>query len=380
MSKNKIRPLFLAKKKKRLLQQFKKKLKKEAKQKARENPHSKRSLRWCGLTIHITENCPYSCQYCYIKDLGFEFDSGTPSPLSGKELVFSLLNNPAFFPGKGGTLLAIGAVSEPFLFPRKMMNYLRELSRLGNPLQFSTKAYLSPELARKIKRIIRNHKSKISPLVTIVTLSYASELEKNAPSPSKRFKTIQNLAEAGLQPVLFLRPIIPGVNVKEAEILMKRAKKAGAVGVVFGSFRVTRRIVHRLEEQGVPTFEIKRRVKQIDEKQRPVPLFEREKLMTQARGIGLVPWRSTCCANSFQSGVTCPSACFLDEFCTDCPNQCSFPEDVPSKEEVEKTLNYLRIKGRVEKEVVFLRTKAVSEMIIRNLARRKVKITGRRIT
>lgn len=369
--KNEVKPISLVRNRKKLLQQFKEKLTRKERERAKRDSHSTRDPRWCGITIHVATNCSYSCRYCYIKDMGFKFKHPVPSPLSGKELTFALLNNRSFLPGKGGTLIAMGAVSDPFLVPEKSLAFLTELSKLGNPIQFATKSFLSADMSERIKKISRR-KSRISPLITIITLAHASVLEPNAPRPEKRFETIKNLANAGLQPVLFLRPVIPKVNTKEVGLIMKKAKKAGAIGVVIGTFRVTRHILNRLEKVGLPTSEVKKRMQKIDEKQRSMPLVEREKLMKKARETGLIPWRSTCCPSSFQSRVPCPSACFLTKFCTNCPNKCTFPKDVPQKQTVEKALNYLRIRGEVKGKNVILRESHIPKMLVRNLSRRKI--------
>ncbi|NIQ08056.1 MAG: radical SAM protein [Candidatus Korarchaeota archaeon] len=377
-----VAPLLLIKEKKNLIQRFHEKLTRNKREKAKQNHHSKRSPQWCGITIHVAENCPYSCTYCYITEMGFQFDSPSPSPLSGNQLVFSLLHNRSFLPGRGGTLIAMGSVSDPFLLPEKTLNYLDALTSLGNPVQFSTKSYISENLARRIKEVSEENKSGVSPLVTIVSFSYASKLEPNAPTPEQRLKTIENLANADLQPVLFLRPVIPGVNDEEAKLIMKRAKKAGAKGVVVGSFRVTKAISTRLEGMGIPLVEVKKRVQhKLDARQRSVPLYEREKLLKEARNIGLIPWRTTCCANSFQSSVPCPSACFLGKFCTNCPNGCSISDHVPPKDEVEKALTFLRIRGNVQKRkvIVYSSGTRVPKMLVRNLSRRVVEVSHRNI-
>lgn len=371
-----VKPVTLIRKKKALIQKFQNQLTKQEKVRAKENSHSTRKPQWCGITIHIAENCPFSCQYCYIEGLGFKFDAPIPLELNGKELAFSLLNNNSFLPGKCGILIAIGGISEPFLFPEKVIEYIKLLSQFGNPIQFSTKSYLSECGVKKLKRSVEKGKSEISPLVTIPTLAYSSQLEGNAPTPKKRFKTIKNLSKQGFQPVLFLRPLIPGVNVKEAKSIMKKAKNAGAIGTVIGSFRVTKRILKRLRDQNLPTKEVKRGIKKVSSDQQPVPLFERKKLLKTANEVGLIPWRTTCCANSFQSNVPCPSACFLTKFCTNCPNSCTYPDNVPMEDEVEKALNYLRIKGFVKEDKVFIRKKGFfpSKMLVRNISRRMVEV------
>ncbi len=370
----KVNPLELISKKQELLLEFSELLTDSEKLRALNDPHSKKPPRWCGITVHFTVNCPFRCAYCYIEDMGFSFNDPRPYSLSGKELAYALLSNPTFLLGRTGTLLAIGAVSEPFIFFNEALDKISWLARLGNPIQFSTKQYISSSLAQKLANISLEYNAPISPLITIITLQNYDALEKYAPPPEKRFDSIKNLRDAGLRPVLFLRPIIPGVNLNEIEKIVRKAKDSGAVGVVVGGFRVTTKILERLESEGINTREIKARLKKIDDVQRNVPLPEKKNILRQIRVVGLIPWASACCANSWNANVPCPSACFISGPCTKCPNMCSYPNDCPDAKLVEDALLKLGVKVRVHGSKVKLLNypfKGV-EMLVRNISRRPV--------
>ncbi|MCR8473392.1 MAG: radical SAM protein [Crenarchaeota archaeon] len=306
------------------LKKYEEKLSEEQKQKALKDPHARRYPRPCGFTVHLVVGCPFDCTYCYIYDMNFD---RTPKPVQLKpdELVYSLLKNPNFISGRWGSLIAIGSISEPFIFPELALDYLRELSMLGNPMQFSTKSYLSRSYSETLSHI----KTTLNPLVTIVTIELTDILEPKAPSVDKRLETIRNLSSAGFKVSLFLRPIIAGVNYEEAETILKLAHEAGANAVIIGSFRITYRIYMRLKELGLNLRELEgrvnmRKLRKMPSKQFTVPLTqkERSKLILLAREIGLTPFKSACCSNSSNAGVTCPSICFETGFCTKCPNMC----------------------------------------------------------
>jgi len=365
------RPLEIINFKNKLLEQYEHILSEKEKIKALEDPHAFRSPRWCGITVHVAINCPYNCIYCYIEDMGFKHSKPIPYPLSGKELIYALLKNPAFLPGKTGTLIAIGSVSEPFSLPNKALEFIEELSKLGNPIQFSTKSYITPSLANKLATIDNENPSSINPLITVITIEKSNILEPLAPSPEKRFDSIKNLRDAGLKPVLFLRPIIPGVNDNEILDVLKKAKEAGAYGVVFGSFRITERILRKLENVGLNTALIKQRVKKIDYRQRAINLPEKEKFIQLAKNIGLIPWKSACCANSWNAQVPCASACFIDGPTTRCPNLCAFPKNSADKNELAKALDLLGIKARIKGPYVKILNypHAGVEFLVRTLGR-----------
>ncbi|WFO75105.1 radical SAM protein [Desulfurococcaceae archaeon MEX13E-LK6-19] len=268
--------------------------------------HARRRPRPCGMTVHTGVGCDYACLYCYIIDMGFKWGA-KPYPLSGLELAYALANNPFFIPGPRGTFIAMGSVTEPFLEKtrEKAFEYIEAISRfLGNPIQFSTKAYLSLDDAKRLYKL----EPGISPLVTIVTIKYSSRLEPKAPSPDERFESIENLARAGLKPILFLRPIIPGVNDREYPEILERAKKAGAVGVVAGSLRVTERILFLFEKIGINTREIKRRLKKTPHGTEQVDIDTTDiktRILEHARAIGLKTFPMACMANLYTHNQLC---------------------------------------------------------------------------
>lgn len=208
------------------------------------DPHSRREPRMCGLTVHPARGCSFGCKYCYIEDMGF---SGAPrvSKLNGLQLAYALLSNPHVLPSEGGTLLAFGSVTEPFLpgVRERTLEYLRVVRGvLRNPVQISTKSYLSQEDASELAEADPD----LSVLVTIPALGYASRVEPFAPKPELRFRTIENLAKKSLHVSVFLRPLIPGVAEEDGPRILELARGSGARGVVLGTLRVTPKILERM--------------------------------------------------------------------------------------------------------------------------------------
>ncbi|MGC9011578.1 radical SAM protein [Thermogladius sp.] len=277
---------------------------------AENDPHAKRRPRPCGLTIHTSIGCFFQCRYCYIYDMGFPAKA-SPYPLSGIQVVYALLSNKYFIPSLHGTYLAIGSVSEPFhpLVKERTIEYVRAFyTYLGNPVQFSTKAYISRDDAARIADASRG---LISPLVSVVTLSKWSELEPYAPRPELRFETIKNLREAGLKPFLFLRPIIPGVTEREYKEIVDKALEYGAVGVVAGGLRVTKGIIKNLKESGVDIREVLKRVDVPVEKMKNGVQYDvytgdiKSSIQKYALKRGLLFFPSACMANLYTHGMRC---------------------------------------------------------------------------
>lgn len=352
--------------------------------KAKADYHANRRPRPCGLTIHSGIGCNLQCAYCYVEDMGFNFKNIRPYGLEANELAYSLLSNPIFFPTIYGTYLAFGSVTEPFhpLVVKRTLAYLAAVDTwLGNPCQFSTKFYINEDTVSQLSSL---RKISLNPLITIITFEKFKKLEPNAPSPDLRLETIKSLRKSGLKPMLFLRPLIPGVNDNEIEELISLSKEAGAYGVVVGGFRVTVRILKRLESLGVNTSEIKKRMlkKPKGNEQISVMINDlKEKAIEIAKDKGIIPFKSACCANTYnlmlQKGlrIPCPNLCFLKNFCSDCPVSCREIDVKVDEEDVVYALS--KVYGLKVQDVSI--TKFNIYLYMQNLSKSKLRKLNKKV-
>ncbi|MEM2794600.1 MAG: radical SAM protein [Thermofilaceae archaeon] len=339
----------------KLKEELGEKLSYERKEVALNDHHAVKPPVHCGLTVHSVVGCTFRCVYCYSPDMGFDITKAQPYALSGEEITYALLNNEFYLPGLKGTYLAFGSIGEP-LYPNglyRTFEYIETFSRLlRNPLQLSTKTAVSEEIARRLASISRG---SLTPLVSAITLSYHHVLEPGAPAPLKRLEGIKFMRKAGLQPMLFLRPLLPGFE-QEVPELLKKAKKYGATAVVLGSLRVTPSILARLKSAGVDIAPVLNRVKR--ELKAGIQLSVRSEdlknyAVKEARKVGLVPLLSACCANtlnlhlSLGVRIPCMGLDFIDgRFCTRCPVGCEkIRVEVDTGDVKRAVKNYLKIEA-----------------------------------
>jgi len=303
-------------------------------EKVKRDPHTRRLPRPCGITVHLGKHCPLACSYCYIEEMGFQFKKTEPYPLTPEETILALLYNPAFIPGRLGTFIALGSIVDPF-YPSIRSNTLQFIKliaeHLKNPTQFSTKLYLDELFVGNLRDAVG--KETLSPLVTIITTKASHKLEPKAPTPLLRFRTIENLHNAGFKPFIFIRPIIPGVTDLDANEILEMGVSHKTEGIVAGSLRVTKGIIERLRSAGIDVNPILRRL--------TAPLSNRQisirtsdiksKIMARANELGLLAYNSACCANAYTSDVPCFGLCFYTRFCVSCPNNC--PSKIPKFDE-----------------------------------------------
>lgn len=322
---------------------------------AERDGHARRAPRPCGLTIHPATGCSFGCLYCYIYDMGFG-GRPRPYPLSGVQLAYAVARNPYVAVGRDGTMLAFGAVTEPFMEAAygRTLEYLESVRRfLGNPVQLSTKASLGVDDAFRIVSAA----GRLSALVTIVTLRFHGLLEPGAPPPSHRFETIEAFSSADAHVSLFLRPLVPGIGEDEVREMVGSALERGARGIVVGSMRVTAGIVRRLRASGYPHIEeiLSRVPGRLGDGQVTLRSGDlKEAVVRVAEELGAKIYPSACSANVEAHGLSC-AACRMGP-CGDPKRLPDFdPDEVPLLAErfgvkVRKVeLDGFRLRLRVEK-------------------------------
>lgn len=319
----------------RILEDLGWKLSDDSKFRAREDHHSRRRPRPCGITVHTGIGCSYVCAYCYIYDMGFPARP-KPYPLTPEEMAYALTLNPYVIPER--TLVAYGSVTEPFLpeTTNLAVSYMAEVYRwLKLPTQVSTKAILTEEILKGIS--LGDQRTSI--LVTAITISNR-KLEPRAPDPVERIKFAGAASRKGFGASLFMRPIIPGITDVEAEKILSLAAESGIKSIVLGTLRVTERILKNLRRCGADMDEIRRRLT------RPLKGGEQIEIRSAdlkgrikkiAEDLGLLVFKASCEANVYAHGLYCA-------MCDMGPCNTSVKPEPVEGSDIEDLLEYLRIK------------------------------------
>jgi DNA repair photolyase len=265
--------------------------------------HHRRRPRACGLTVHTGVGCPIGCLYCYIYDMGFP--SGFKRyPLNVDELLYAVISNPYFVPGREGTLLAMGSVTEPFIPKARELTFtfisrMREL--VNNPVQISTKYILDTDDIKALYDL----DPELSILVSIVAYGSSSVLEPSAPPVEKRIGFLLNLAREGFYPSLFLRPIIPGIT--DHEFMDITSELVGRdIGIVLGGLRITLRIINNLSRV-MDVDMIKSRISsKIDNRQKYIDLSDlKSNIKRRLLDMGFNVYPAACSANIISHKLGC---------------------------------------------------------------------------
>ncbi|ADY00379.1 Radical SAM domain protein [Vulcanisaeta moutnovskia 768-28] len=346
----------------------------ESIERARKDPHARRYPRPCGMTIHTGIGCAYSCTYCYIYNMGFPHKA-QPYPLSGKELLYALTLNPYVVLGPGGTMFAMGSVTEPFLPETRdrALEYIEVLGSLGNPLQVSSKSVLNDEYITKIKE----YAPHISFLETVVCIRDCRKIEPLAPDPMNRLEFMGRLVKAGINVGLFMRPIIPGITDRDAKEILELAREVGVKTVVLGTLRITKNIYTRLRSIGI-NLDDRLPTSRLGREQVPIRARDlKDWIAGKAREMGFRVYEAACGANIEAAGLGC-WACRWGP----CGDLSKLP-NVDARD-VNEFLKYLGYSGSVEQlgdRRIVVRLDSGDgrrvEALLRELLRREVIIKGR---
>ena len=116
----------------------------------------------------------------------------------------------------------------------KLIQYFLER---GNQIQLSTKKEITIEEMEKLKNIIK-YLGQLIIFVSSATISQWSTIEKGTDEPYKRFNTFEISKQLNIPTVLYMKPILKEITIKEIdlykEIINKYSIKDVVVGSIFG--------------------------------------------------------------------------------------------------------------------------------------------------
>lgn len=196
--------------------------------------------------INPVLGCPASCIYCYLHECGY---AGKPvlMPISARELLRIICNEPSFVDGKYGHVLSIGCFSEPFerTALEKTLEIVQSLATLGNPIQLATKHNVSERVAKDLAKSI-SYENQLAVFVSISSFLRWQELEPGTTAPTNRIKAIATLRKIGIPACLYIKPTIPGITDAEIEIMQSVVKECNPCGCVVGNLYATDKIVDNI--------------------------------------------------------------------------------------------------------------------------------------
>lgn len=188
-------------------------------------------------SVNPYRGCYHGCAYCYARPSHELLGHGAGTDFERKILVKpqapALLRRAFDRPSWKGELVAFSGVTDcyqPLEAAYRVTRGCLEVCRAyQNPVGIVTK---SPLVVRDLDLLLELHAVthvSISVSIPIWDADRAHALEPFVASPKRRIRTIEQLADAGLDVGINVAPMIPGLSDSDVATLLKRARSAGAV-------------------------------------------------------------------------------------------------------------------------------------------------------
>ncbi len=187
-------------------------------------------------SVNPYRGCFHSCAYCYARRYHEYLDMGAGTDFESKLVLkrdAATLLRAEFlkksWKGENVVFSGITDCYQPIEAVYKLTQQcLTVCLEFQNPASIITKSFLA---TRDVELFAELHRrSYFAAVVSIpfATDAMAKKIEPQASSATKRFKTIEMLAKAGIPVGVSLAPTIPGLNENDIPVVMKRAKDLGA--------------------------------------------------------------------------------------------------------------------------------------------------------
>ncbi|MDD9825116.1 MAG: PA0069 family radical SAM protein [Gammaproteobacteria bacterium] len=196
-------------------------------------------------SINPYRGCEHGCIYCYARpthaylDLspGLDFETR----LFAKPAAAELLRRELSRNGYRCRPIALGTNTDPYQPIERRFQVTRQiievLADCGHPLLITTKSSLVERDLDLLAPMAARGLVKVSLSLTTLDHDLARRLEPRATAPRRRLQTLERLAAAGIPAGVMFAPVIPAVNDRELEEVLRQA---AAVGCRFAGYVVLR--------------------------------------------------------------------------------------------------------------------------------------------
>jgi DNA repair photolyase len=194
-------------------------------------------------TINPYRGCSHACTYCFARpshtflglDSGLDFDSQVVVKVNVAEVLRVELARPTW----RREWVALGTNTDPYQRAegryRLMPGIVTALARSGTPFSVLTKGTLIRRDLPLLAGAAHDVGGSVAFTVAVFDDALQSTLEPGAPSTAARLATVAEARGAGLEPAVFIAPILPFLT-DSPELLdeaMRRISEAGATTVSY---------------------------------------------------------------------------------------------------------------------------------------------------
>ncbi|MEM5834687.1 MAG: radical SAM protein [Candidatus Aenigmatarchaeota archaeon] len=176
--------------------------------------------------------CSHSCLYCYASSYIKKFFNCRPKKDLLKKLEEDLKKVDKRFP------ISVSNSSDPYVPEEEKLKLTRDCLRYFAFHDCKILLITKSDLVLRDLDILSRMRSCVSITITTLNEEIAKKLEPKAPSPEKRIKAVEKLVEKEIPTIVRVDPIIPFLNDREIEEIVKISSSLGVKQIVSSTYKV----------------------------------------------------------------------------------------------------------------------------------------------
>lgn len=184
--------------------------------------------------INTCLGCNGVCSYCYLPSFGYNNKSNDSPVREAPQIIKDIEESKINIDSK--TLITLGCFSECWDEKNKpqTIELIKYFLQKGNQIQLSTKKQVTVEDVKQFQNLIK-YIGQLVIFVSSASISQWEQIEKNTETPSNRFKTFELSKELNIPTVLYIKPVLQGITIKDIELYQEVIKRYEIKDVVVGS-------------------------------------------------------------------------------------------------------------------------------------------------
>lgn len=188
------------------------------------------------LFVNTSLGCTANCAYCYLPTLNYSKGKALDTYITAEELIKQVESYKGYKSGKNGTLISFGCYSECWDETNKpqTIKLIDYFLKKGNQVQFSTKRFVDYRDLIEIGNNIKYY-GQLTIFVSSATISAWDKFEKGTTEPSQRFKSFEITKELNIPVILYIKPVLLDITIKDINKYIEVIKKYNIKEVVVGS-------------------------------------------------------------------------------------------------------------------------------------------------
>lgn len=188
------------------------------------------------LFINTSLGCTANCAYCYLPTLKYSKGKKLDNYVTAEKILKDLENYKELELGRNGTLISFSCYSECWdeRNKKETIKLIKYFLEKGNKIQLSTKKYIDYKELTDISKLIKFY-GQLTIFISSATISYSDILENNTTPPEERFKSFLITKELNIPTILYIKPVLYNITIKDIDLYKEVIKKYNIKDVVVGS-------------------------------------------------------------------------------------------------------------------------------------------------